>query len=84
MTDEKLIRDVISNIQLPEDVLAVDFSFSEDSTGMPAVWINLHVLEDLRPSTTKIRKLSRLMLHISQQLLDKNIESWPYVNLVTD
>nr|WP_315260937.1 hypothetical protein [uncultured Duganella sp.] len=84
MTDEKLIRDVINKINLPEEILSVDFSFSEDSTGMPAVWINLHILDDYKPSAEKISKLSALMRDISRKILDTDVISWPYVRFVTD
>lgn len=84
MTEEEVIQDVISKTKMPKEVLSVDFSFTEDSTGMPSVRINLHVFDDLHPSASKIRKLSKLMRNISRQILDANIPSWPYVHLVTD
>jgi len=84
MTDEKVIKSIVKKIKLPEEVKSVDFSFSEDSTGMPAVWINLHVSEDYRPSAEKVSKLSAFKKDISKKIFENNVTSWPYIRLITD
>ena len=84
MTDEKLIKAIVDQMKLPQEVKSVDFSFSEDSTGMPAVWINLHVSQDYKPSKEKVNLLSALKKEISKKVFENNVISWPYVRLVTD
>jgi hypothetical protein len=84
MTEEELIRDAVSKMTLPKEVKSIDFSFSEDSTGMPAVWINLHVAEDFKPSAAKVNKLSAVKKDISKRIFETNAVAWPYIRLVTE
>lgn len=84
MNEEKLIKSIVEHITLPADVRSVDFSFAEDSTGMPAVWINLHVSEDYKPSAAKMSRLGALKKDISRKIFENNVATWPYVRLVTD
>lgn len=83
MTEERVIKSIIKKIQFPKDIKSVDFLFSDDSTGMPAVWINLHVAEDYKPSDAKVEMLSALKKDISKKIFEKNVASWPYIRLVT-
>jgi len=84
VSEEKLIKSIIKKIKLPKEVKSIDFAFSEDSTGMPAVWINLHVSEDYKPSADKVNRLSAARKDISKRILEQNITSWPYVRLIAD
>ena len=84
MTEERIIRETIDKITMPEEVKAVDFSFSEDSTGMPAVWINLHVSDDLHPSEAKGAMFTALKREISKRIFEANADAWPYVRLIAD
>lgn len=84
MSDREKIEKVVSNMKLPDEVRSFDLNFSEDSTGMPAVWVNLHISEDYKPSANKINKFVALKKEVSRKILDTNVETWPYVRLVTD
>ncbi|HEX8610039.1 MAG TPA: hypothetical protein VF800_01975 [Telluria sp.] len=84
MDEEKRILEAIKSIALPEDVKKFDLKFSPDSTGMPAVWINLHIDDDYHPSDAKIDRLNEAKRAISGKLLAMELDSWPYVSLVTD
>lgn len=84
MNEEQLIADVIKSIKLPAEVTSVDYAFADDSTGVPAVWVNLHVAADSAPTEAKVRELSKLRKAVSRLLLDNNVSRWPYVQLVAD
>lgn len=84
MDDEKRILDAISGIALPDDIKKFDVKFSPDSTGMPAVWVNLHIDDDYHPSEAKIDRLGAARSAVSDRLLAMELDSWPYVRLVTD
>jgi len=84
MTEEDLIKKTVKGIRLPVEITSVDYAFDEDSTGIPAVWVNLHVAVDNKPSNEKVRRLSDTLKVISRSLLDKNLSRWPYVRLVAD
>lgn len=84
MSEEDLIKKIVKGIARPAEVTAVDYAFAEDSTGIPAVWINLHVAADNHPSEQKVRKLSTFRKEVARTLLEKNVSRWPYVQLVTD
>lgn len=51
---------------------------------MPAVWVYLHFEDDYDPSDAKINRLRKVSSAISQKLLAMELDSWPYVKLVTD
>lgn len=84
MDEEKRILEAIKSIALPEDVKTVDLKFLPDSTGMPAVWVNLHIDDDYDPSDAKIDRLRKVSRAISEKLLAMGLDSWPYVKLVAD
>ena len=84
MTEEAAIQSILDHVALPDDVLSVDFSFSDDSTGMPAVWINLHVVDDYHPSPAKVSRLVAAKEAISRPILDAGFSCWPYVRLIAD
>lgn len=84
MNEEKLIRDVLKKIKLPTEIKSVDLSFSDDSTGTPAVWINLHVDDDTKPSAEKINRLRAIRRDIARKVAERQSTPWPYVQFVTD
>lgn len=84
MDEEKRILGAIRSMTLPEDVKKFDLKFSPDSTGMPAVWVNLHIEDDYHPGDAKISRLSEARRAISDKLLGMGLSSWPYVKLATD
>ena len=84
MNEEELIKTVLKSLVRPAEVTAVDYQFADDSTGVPAVWVNLHVANDNSPSEQKVRKLSDFRKSVAKSLLDKNVSRWPYVQLVAD
>lgn len=57
--DMKKVEDVVLSVSLPGDVSSFDLRFSEDSTGVPAVWVNFHICEDNKPSAKRLRGSSR-------------------------
>lgn len=77
-----IVQRILDGIKMPTEVESVDFHFAEDSTGMPAVWIHLHILDDYHPSVAKIDTLRAAKKAISSQLLDSDLRSWPYVRLI--
>jgi hypothetical protein len=84
MSDKERVESILGGIKMPAEVLSFDFNFSEDSTGEPAVWINLHVKEDYDPSTAKIDRFVAIKKEIARKILDAQMQSWPYVRLVTE
>lgn len=84
MDEEKRILDAIGSIALPDDIKKFDVKFSPDSTGMPAVWVNLHIDDDYHPSDAKIDRLRTVCSAISDKILAMGLDSFPYVRLVTD
>lgn len=84
MKEEKVIRSILSKIKLPPEVKSVDLAFSDDSGGMSAVWINLHVAEDNRPSPDKVNRLIAARRDISRKIIEKQSSPWPYVKFVTN
>ena len=84
MNEEQLIKMAVKAITRPSEVTAVDYLFSEDSSGLPAVWVNLHVADDNKPSEQKVRKLSDFRKAVAKSILEKNVSRWPYVQLVAD
>jgi len=77
--EAQIIERVLKSVRLPAEVKSYTLEFTEDSTGVPAVWINLNVDEDNSPSDSKIEKLVQLKRRITSALFKKEITSWPYV-----
>lgn len=84
MNEENIIRKVLEDIDLSADVQKYEVSFSPDSTGMPSVYIKLHIADDFHPSKEKISRLSRLRRAITDKLLDQGLDNYPYVKLVAE
>jgi hypothetical protein len=81
--EAQTIKRVLKSVRLPAEVKSYTLEFTEDSTGVPAVWINLNVDEDNSPSDSKIEKLVQLKRRITSALFKKEITSWPYVRYVS-
>jgi len=84
MREEDVIKAAVKALRLPKEIKAVDYLFSDDSTGQPAVWVKLHVAEDNNPSATKVRQLSDLRKAVAKSILSAEVSRWPYVRLVAD
>jgi hypothetical protein len=84
MKEEIIIRKVLDDMDLSADIHGYDLAFTPDSTGMPAVYINLHITDDYHPSKEKIDRFSNLRRAITDKLLDRGLENYPYVRLVAD
>jgi len=82
--NERVIRDVLKHIKMPTDVLSFDLSFSEDSSGAPAVWVLLQVKDDYKPSEEKVNRFKDLRAKIMEGILEKNLPIWPHVRLIAD
>jgi len=84
MSEETVIRAIVKGTKLPKEVTTFDLTFANDSTGQPAVWVNLHVKNDLRPTPEKVQRLTAARKAISEKIFKKHLTRWPYVQLVTD
>jgi hypothetical protein len=84
MKEEKIIRKILDDMDLSEYIHGYDLAFTPDSTGMPAVYINLHITDDYHPSKEKISRFSKIRRAITDNLLDRGLDNYPYVRLVTD
>jgi hypothetical protein len=81
--DANIIKIVLNSLHMPDDVKSYNLKFTEDSTGVSAVWINLKVANNSTPSDSKIRKLAQLKRQITSALFEKGIVNWPYVRYVS-
>ena len=76
----KIHRTVSDNIP-PKLVKEFQVRFGPDSVNNKAVWIDLIVDEDLKPSNEKIAKLNEIVRRIQSALLRANLDFWPYVDI---
>jgi hypothetical protein len=62
----------------PEGIRRVEFTFGEDWTGHPAVYVNLVVGKDVQPTKTKIRELNDYVKLLHDDIIDEDVGFWPY------
>jgi hypothetical protein len=84
MGEKKIIKKIVEGVEMPQDVKSVEISFGEDSTGMPAAWINLRIEDDYHPGLDKIGRLSAVKKEITEKILERGLSRWPYVRLVAN
>ncbi|HEX9904641.1 MAG TPA: hypothetical protein VGA77_06725 [Propylenella sp.] len=77
--EERQISQIVGRHPLPPSVREVQYSFGEDSTGNPAVWIVYVVEDDQDPSQRRISELNELATTVRNEILRSDIERWPYV-----
>jgi hypothetical protein len=68
----------------PEGVRRVTFRFGEDQAGDPAVYIELYVGKDMKPTKEKIEELNDFVQVILSEIIDQDIEYWPYFRTFVD
>lgn len=79
--DEKLARKALAKVGLPRDVKAFKIDLGLDSTGDPAMWIWLDVINADRPTLAKIARLRSFSDKVSRTLIDQGVTHWPYIRL---
>jgi hypothetical protein len=62
----------------PEGVRRVEFTFGEDWTGHPAVYVNLFVNKGLQPTKDKIRELNDYVKILHDDIINEKVGFWPY------
>jgi hypothetical protein len=80
-TYEGFVKEFLRRKSLPRQNFTV--RVGEDSAGDPAVWIEFLVDNDLSPSKAKLGELTKLVDSVSQELISKDPQRWPYVRLKT-
>ena len=83
--DKLLIDEALAALRLPENVTGYSVKFDNEPSGDPAVWIDFQVRADDDVALTKstISALSKFTNKVRVLLLEKHIQSWPYVRLHT-
>lgn len=78
--DRQRIQQIIERhaAEQPEGVSRVAFSFGEDWTGHPAVYVNLYVRKGLQPDKRKIRELNDYVKTLHDDIIDEEPSFWPY------
>jgi hypothetical protein len=84
--DRQLVRETIDRYEAkrPDGVRRVDFTFGEDWTGDPAVYIDLIVDKSVKPTMEKAQELNDFVRLIHNDLIDGNFEFWPYSRTFTE
>jgi hypothetical protein len=78
--DRQQIQQIIDRHleERPEGVHRVEFAFGEDWTGYPAVYVNLFVDKELKPTEAKVRELNDYVKLLHDEIIDNEIGFWPY------
>jgi hypothetical protein len=84
--DRRLVQETIDRYEArrPDGVRRVDFAFGEDWTGAPAVYIDLIVDKNVRPTMDKARELNDFVKLIHDDIIDSKFEFWPYSRTFTE
>lgn len=82
MNTKLQINKAMKGILLPTEVKSYELVFSEDSSGAPAVFVNLRVDDDKKPSKEKIDRLRTIRKKIALEIVGKQAEYYPYVRFV--
>jgi hypothetical protein len=82
--ENRLINETIESLELPEHVSGYSIQFDQEPSGDPAVWINFIVEGDDGKAFPKseISALTKFTNKVRVLLLEKHIQSWPYVRLL--
>jgi hypothetical protein len=68
----------------PEGVRRVTFRFGEDQSGDPAVYIEIYVSKETEPTKGKVEELNDFVQIILNDILDHEIDYWPYARTLVD
>lgn len=73
--------DFLKRRPLPEFVHRYEVELGEDSVGDPAVYVLIYVDDDKKPSKEKLSQLRDLTDSLSQDLIVKLPQRWPYIRI---
>ena len=78
--DWRLVREIVGRheAERPAGISRVDFTFSEDWAGNPAVYIDLIADKDIEQTSNKARELNDFAKRIHDDIIDSRLEFWPY------
>jgi ribosomal protein L17 len=83
--DRQLVQEIIDRYEArPAGVRRVDFTFGEDWTGAPAVYIDLIVDKSVKPTMDKASELNNFIKLIHDDIIDSKFEFWPYSRTFTE
>jgi hypothetical protein len=68
----------------PEGVRRVELVFGEDWTGHPAVYVNLFVSKDVKPTKIKVAELNDYIKILHDDIIEADSEFWPYSRIFED
>ena len=83
LDDQRLIAETLGALRFPEYVTGYSVKFDQEPTGDPAVWIDFLVKadDDVAFPKSEISALNKFTNKVRVLLLEKHIQSWPYVRL---
>jgi hypothetical protein len=81
--EKRLIDEAIGSLRLPEHITGYSIKFDQEPSGDPAVWIDFLVEGDEGKAFPKseISTLTKFTNSVRILLLEKHLQSWPYVRL---
>jgi hypothetical protein len=84
--DQRQVRETIDRYEpkRPDGVRRVDFTFGEDWTGDPAVYIELIVDKTVKPTMEKAQELNDFVKLIQRDLIESKFAFWPYTRTFTE
>ena len=85
-TERQRIQQIIAEHEKdrPTGVRRIGFSFSEDHTGHPAVYLDLFIDKHLKPTKEYIEELNDYIQLIIDDILKEDVDYWPYARTLEE
>ena len=74
-------RTIIAEVSLPVEVAKIDLDTGTDFAGEPALWVFVHIQQDVRLDRQQVKKLTQFTRELQAKIIDAGLTLFPYTSL---
>lgn len=81
VSDLDMARDILSRVQLPPEVTAIDLEVGPDHYGTSSLWLFFRIRPGLEADRATIKRLTDFSRQVQAQVIEGGVSLFPYTSL---
>lgn len=74
-------REIVATIPLPPEITGIDVRSGNDLYGDPALWLTLHVRDELEPDRDLVARLTHFGQDVQGRVISGGVTLFPFTSL---
>ncbi len=84
MSEEKQIRKLLDDIQMPDSIAGAEFQLGVNQYGEPAAYIRVIIKDEAWSDDRPYEFAQQILRNIYDAFQEAGLEHWPYMEFITE